>query len=173
MPQLEPAKLARHIASQTRESCSSLEALRAASVTGPRPILRFLGNSAASGRWSDQSGLVSYPEAGKADKPSQLRPLGILRPDAKGLAGTAKDRCLSSLTSPCTIGPSIAYTRRGIIRTLKLPLASNKDASSLLHSSPCSRADSCTPLSASSAGTLSRNFLQGMPMTSRCIALSA
>ena len=106
MPQLEPAKLARHIASQTRESCSSLEALRAASVTGPRPILRFLGNSAASGRWSDQSGLVSYPEAGKADKPSQLRPLGILRPDAKGLAGTAKDRCLSSLTSQDVASPT-------------------------------------------------------------------
>ena len=36
--------------------------------------------------------LCLIPKPGKpADKPSQLRPLGILRPDAKGLAGTARE----------------------------------------------------------------------------------
>ena len=34
-----------------------------------------------------------------ADKPSQLRPIGVLRPDAKGLVGTAKE-LLEPLTLP-------------------------------------------------------------------------
>ena len=44
--------------------------------------------------------LCLIPKPGKpADKPAQLRPLGILRPDAKGLAGTAKE-LLEPLTLP-------------------------------------------------------------------------
>ena len=36
--------------------------------------------------------LCLIPKSGKpADKPTQLRPLGILRPDAKGLAGAARE----------------------------------------------------------------------------------
>ena len=50
------------------------------------------------------------PKPGKpADKPSQLRPLGILRPDAKGLAGTAKESRSSwsrSLCPTCGLCPS-------------------------------------------------------------------
>ena len=60
--------------------------------------------------------LCLIPKPGKAsDKPSQLRPLGILRPDAKGLAGTAKE-LLQPLISPymATL-PQFAYLpQRGL-----------------------------------------------------------
>ena len=42
---------------------------------------------------------ASFQPGKPADKPSQLRPLGILPPDAKGLAGTAKE-LLEPLTLP-------------------------------------------------------------------------
>ena len=54
--------------------------------------------------------LCLIPKPGKpADKPSQLRPLGILPPDAKGLAGTAKESRSSwsrSLCPTCGLCPS-------------------------------------------------------------------
>jgi len=60
--------------------------------------------------------LCLIPKPGKAsDKPSQLRPLGILRPDAKGLAGTAKE-LLQPLITPYMLPlPQFAYLpQRGL-----------------------------------------------------------
>ena len=74
MPQLEPAKLARHIASiKPEKAVPKGSAPAAAWKLCAQPVSQArarycdsFGNSAASRRRSDQSGLVSYPETGKA-----------------------------------------------------------------------------------------------------------
>ena len=54
--------------------------------------------------------LCLIPKPGKpADKPTQLRPLGILRPDAKGLAGTAREMLAPHVVPFMKPLPQFAY----------------------------------------------------------------
>ena len=108
MPQLEPAKLARHIASiKPGKAVPKGSAPAAAWKLCARPVSQALArycDSLDTRQHLDdgltRADLCLIPKPGKsADKPSQLRPPGILRPDAKGLAGTAKE-LLEPLTLP-------------------------------------------------------------------------
>ena len=127
MPQLEPAKLARQKASiKPGKAVPKGSALAAAWKLCARPVSQALARCCDSldTRQHLDDGLTRAadlcltPKPGKsADKPSQLRPLGILCPDAKGLAGAAKElwsrspcptcgRCLSSPTSQDAASPT-------------------------------------------------------------------
>ena len=109
MPQLEPAKLARQKASiKPGKAVPKGSALAAAWKLCARPVSQALARCCDSldTRQHLDDGLTRAadlcltPKPGKsADKPSQLRPLGILCPDAKGLAGAAKE-LLEPLTLP-------------------------------------------------------------------------
>ena len=100
LPTLEATSLAKHIASIKPGKAVPKGAAPAASwKICAQPIADALVsycNSLPSEENLDD-GLLSadlclIPKPGKpADKPTQLRPLGILRPDAKGLAGTARE----------------------------------------------------------------------------------
>ena len=108
MPQLEPAKLARHIASiKPGKAVPKGSAPAAVWKLCAQPVSQALARYCDSLKTQQhlddgltRADLCLIPKPGKpADKPSQLRPLGILRPDAKGLAGTAKE-LLEPLTLP-------------------------------------------------------------------------
>ena len=60
--------------------------------------------------------LCLIPKPGKpADKPSNLRPLGILRPDAKGVAGAARELLSPDLSECMKDLPQFAYLQgRGL-----------------------------------------------------------
>ena len=60
--------------------------------------------------------LCLIPKPGKpADKPSNLRPLGILRPDAKGVAGAARELLSPDLNEYMRDLPQFAYLQgRGL-----------------------------------------------------------
>ena len=60
--------------------------------------------------------LCLIPKPGKpADKPSNLRPLGILRPDAKGVAGATRELLSADLREHMKVLPQLAYLQgRGL-----------------------------------------------------------
>ncbi|OLP88065.1 LINE-1 retrotransposable element ORF2 protein [Symbiodinium microadriaticum] len=100
LPTLEATSLAKHIASIKPGKAVPKGAAPAASwKICAQPIADALVsycNSLPSEENLDDGLLIAdlclIPKPGKpADKPTQLRPLGILRPDAKGLAGTARE----------------------------------------------------------------------------------
>eukprot|EP00439_Symbiodinium_sp_Y106_P009955 s3684_g1.t1 len=107
MPQLEPAKLARHIASiKPGKAVPKGSAPAAAWKLCAQPVSQALARYCTSLDTQQhlddgltRADLCLIPKPGKpADKPSQLRPQGYC-PDAKGLAGTAKE-LLEPLTMP-------------------------------------------------------------------------
>ena len=100
LPTLEATTLAQHIASIKPGKAVPKGAAPAASwKICAQPIAEALAHYCSSLPKEENldDGLLSadlclIPKPGKpADKPTQLRPLGILRPDAKGLAGTARE----------------------------------------------------------------------------------
>ena len=101
LPHLDPTTLAKHIASiKPGKAVPKGAAPAAAWKICAQPIAEVLSSycSSLSPNQTLEDGLLSadlclIPKPGKpADKPTQLRPLGILRPDAKGLAG-ARGNC--------------------------------------------------------------------------------
>ena len=100
LPTLEANTLAQHIASIKPGKAVPKGAAPAASwKICAQPIAEVLAHYCRSLPLEEHldDGLLSadlclIPKPGKpADKPTQLRPLGILRPDAKGLAGAARE----------------------------------------------------------------------------------
>ena len=100
LPHLAPTTLAKHIASiKPGKAVPKGAAPTAAWKICAQPIAEVLSSycSSLSPDQTLEDGLLSadfclIPKPGKpADKPTQLRPLGILRPDAKGLAGAARE----------------------------------------------------------------------------------
>ena len=100
LPTLEVNTLAQHIASIKPGKAVPKGAAPAASwKICAQPIAEVLAHYCSSLPLEENldDGLLSadlclIPKPGKpADKPTQLRPLGILRPDAKGLAGAARE----------------------------------------------------------------------------------
>ena len=100
LPTLEATTLAQHIASIKPGKAVPKGAAPAASwKICAQPIAEVLAHYCSSLPLEENldDGLLSadlclIPKPGKpADKPTQLRPLGILRPDAKGLAGAARE----------------------------------------------------------------------------------
>ena len=100
LPTLEETTLAQHIASIKPGKAVPKGAAPAASwKICTQPIAEALAHYCSSLPKEENldEGLLSadlclIPKPGKpADKPTQLRPLGILRPDAKGLAGAARE----------------------------------------------------------------------------------
>ena len=100
LPTLEATTLAQHIASIKPGKAVPKGAAPAASwKICAQPIAEALAHYCSSLPKEENldDGLLSadlclIPKPGKpADKPTQLRPLGILRPDAKGLAGAARE----------------------------------------------------------------------------------
>ena len=100
LPQLATTTLAKHIASiKPGKAVPKGAAPAAAWKICAQPVADALSHYCNSLQPEDtlEDGLLSadlclIPKPGKpADKPTQLRPLGILRPDAKGLAGAARE----------------------------------------------------------------------------------
>ena len=100
LPTLDANTLAQHIASIKPGKAVPKGAAPAASwKICAQPIAEVLAHYCRSLPLEEHldDGLLSadlclIPKPGKpADKPTQLRPLGILRPDAKGLAGAARE----------------------------------------------------------------------------------
>ena len=100
LPQLATTTLAKHIASiKPGKAVPKGAAPAAAWKICAQPVADALSHYCNSLQPADtlEDGLLSadlclIPKPGKpADKPTQLRPLGILRPDAKGLAGAARE----------------------------------------------------------------------------------
>ena len=100
LPTLQASTLAQHIASIKPGKAVPKGAAPAASwKICAQPIAEALAHYCSSLPRDEylDDGLLSadlclIPKPGKpADKPTQLRPLGILRPDAKGLAGAARE----------------------------------------------------------------------------------
>ena len=108
LPPLAPTLLAKHIASiKPGKAVPKGAALAAAWKICAQPIAEALSAYCRElpPEQALDDGLLSadlclIPKPGKpADKPTQLGPLGMLRPDAKGLAGTAREM-LSPYVTP-------------------------------------------------------------------------
>ncbi|CAE7172856.1 RXLR78 [Symbiodinium pilosum] len=117
LPHLDPQLLAKHIRSikphkaVPKGSAPAAAWKLCANEVSPS-ISAFL---ATVGEERLPSGLLDadlclIPKPGKpADKPSNLRPLGILRPDAKGVAGAARELLSPGLQSYMREVPQFAY----------------------------------------------------------------
>ena len=118
LPTLEANTLAQHIASIKPGKAVPKGAAPAASwKICAQPIAEVLANYCRSLPLEEHldNGLLSadlclIPKPGKpADKPTQLRPLGILRPDAKGLAGAAREMLAPHVVPFMKPLPQFAY----------------------------------------------------------------
>ena len=118
LPTLEATTLAQHIASIKPGKAVPKGAAPAASwKICAQPIAEVLAHYCRSlpseGHLDDgllSADLCLIPKPGKpADKPTQLRPLGILRPDAKGLAGAAREMLAPQVIPFMKPLPQFAY----------------------------------------------------------------
>ena len=118
LPTLEANTLAQHIASIKPGKAVPKGAAPAASwKICAQPIAEVLAHYCRSLPLEEHldNGLLSadlclIPKPGKpADKPTQLRPLGILRPDAKGLAGAAREMLAPHVVPFMKPLPQFAY----------------------------------------------------------------
>ena len=85
--------------------------------------------------------LCLIPKPGKPpDKPGNLRPLGILRPDGKGLAGATRTALGQCITSSLQHLPQFAYLPgRGLSDALDRVVSHLREARDLIHTARPSR----------------------------------
>ena len=149
LPHLTPADLAKHIHSikpgkAVPEGSAPAAAWRLCSHEIATAMSSYVAQtSVEEGLHEDllNADLCLIPKPGKPpDKPSNLRPLGILRPDGKGLAGATR-----TALSPCILGslqhlPQFAYLPgRGLSDALDRVVGHLREARDLISKARPSR----------------------------------